>query len=235
MDAFHITLRPRNALRHLDQAGVDAILQYSSHGAPASCCLAIGSPGYHWRRERALGALYGVKVLLYSSIPILAWYILKPYLLRLQEGLNIKREYQNTLIKVCNPYCGACLRSHKKIETLLERNQNIKVKMLFRTSDNRSDPSISVVRHFLAIAQGNDRTRLKEALDNWYLSDIQDYRRFSEAFSMNGELENQYHRVDHMNLWCKSTGITFTPTYFINGNQLPDVYNIEDLEYFLLE
>jgi protein-disulfide isomerase len=26
-----------------------------------------------------------------------------------------------------------------------------------------------------------------------------------------------------------------TPTIFINGYQLPDAYNIEDLEYFLLE
>jgi len=29
--------------------------------------------------------------------------------------------------------------------------------------------------------------------------------------------------------------IQATPTVFINGYQFPDAYNIEDLEYFLLE
>jgi protein-disulfide isomerase len=52
---------------------------------------------------------------------------------------------------------------------------------------------------------------------------------------VNGELTKQGYKIEAMNKWCKSTGISFTPTIFINDYQLPDVYSIEDLQYFLLE
>jgi len=39
-----------------------------------------------------------------------------------------------------------------------------------------------------------------------------------------------------MDKWCKAMEAgSSTPTIFINGQQLPDAYSIEDLQYFLLE
>jgi protein-disulfide isomerase len=52
---------------------------------------------------------------------------------------------------------------------------------------------------------------------------------------MNGELEKQNNKIEMMDKWCKVTAITFTPTIFINGYQLPDAYTIEDVIYFLQE
>ena len=31
---------------------------------------------------------------------------------------------KNTLIKVCNPYCGPCAKAHPEIEKLLEENKD---------------------------------------------------------------------------------------------------------------
>ena len=42
-------------------------------------------------------------------------------------------------------------------------------------------------------------------------------------------------KIEAMDKWCKAMEISFTPTIFINGHQLPDAYSIEDLQYFLLE
>ena len=50
---------------------------------------------------------------------------------------------------------------------------------------------------------------------------------------MIGELKMQDAKVEAMNDWCKETGIAFTPTFFVNSYQLPDVYNVADLKYFL--
>ena len=36
-----------------------------------------------------------------------------------------------------------------------------------------------------------------------------------------------------MNDWCHQTEIAFTPTFFINGYQLPPIYKIKDLDYLL--
>ena len=52
---------------------------------------------------------------------------------------------------------------------------------------------------------------------------------------MNGELGKQGDKVEAMDKWCNANDITYTPTIFINGQQLPDAYSIEDLQYFLPE
>ncbi len=72
-------------------------------------------------------------------------------------------------------------------------------------------------------------------LDDWYLAETKDYKRFAAKYPMNGELLKQGNKIEAMDKWCKAVGISFTPTIFINGYQLPDAYNIEDLQYFLSE
>jgi len=50
---------------------------------------------------------------------------------------------------------------------------------------------------------------------------------------MNGELQLQNKKIEDMNEWCKEIDIRFTPTFFINGYQLPEIYNIRDIKYLL--
>jgi protein-disulfide isomerase len=50
---------------------------------------------------------------------------------------------------------------------------------------------------------------------------------------MNGELTQQDDKVNDMKEWCNKTEISFTPTFFVNGHQLPEIYNVSDLKYFL--
>ena len=209
--------------------------------------------------------------LLFSAIPILLWYIVKPYLIRLQEAKNTKREYLrikfnteifdtllkkqkkliistdglgidlgnpaaiNTIIKVCNPYCGPCAKAHEKIEALLENNANVKLKIIFNTSNKETDPAIKPTRHLMAIAEKNiDQKQLKQSLDDWYLPKTKKYDQFAAKYPMNGELMHQGVKIEAMEKWYKEAKITYTPTIFINGYQLPDAYTVEDLQHFLL-
>lgn len=141
----------------------------------------------------------------------------------------------NTIIKVCNPYCGPCAKAHPKIEELLEQNKNVKAKIIFTTTNGETDPAIYPVRHLLAIAEGNNQKQIKQALDDWYLQETKEYAMLEKKYPMNGELLKQGDKIEKMSNWCKETDIAFTPTIFINGQQLPDAYSIEDLQYFLLE
>ena len=87
----------------------------------------------------------------------------------------------------------------------------------------------------LAIAEKVDEIKTQKALDDWYLAETKDYERFAAKYPMTGELLKQGDKIEAMSKWCKAMGISFTPTIFINGYQLPDAYNIEDVQYFLLE
>ena len=160
-------------------------------------------------------------------------------------GIDIGNpEAKNTIIKVCNPYCGPCAKAHPKIEKLLEENNNIKAKIIFTATTDEKDVRNQPTKHLLAIAEKNNEQLTKQALDDWYLADKKDYDVFAQKYPMNGELEKQENKIANMEKWCKEADIQFTPTIFISHTspvgeikfyQLPDAYGIEDLNYFFLD
>jgi protein-disulfide isomerase len=70
-------------------------------------------------------------------------------------------------------------------------------------------------------------------LDDWYFADKSEYEVFAAKYPMNKELKRQNEKLDAMRIWCDKTGINFTPTFFVNGYQLPEIYSVSDLKYFL--
>ncbi|MBS1654880.1 MAG: thioredoxin domain-containing protein [Bacteroidetes bacterium] len=139
------------------------------------------------------------------------------------------------IIKVCNPYCGPCAKAHPEIEKLIEENSNLKARIIFTATNKEDDYRAQPVKHLLAIEQNNDEKKTKQALDDWYMAKEKDYKIFAAKYPLNGELQRQDAKIDSMEKWCNETGIAFTPTIFIDGYQMPDVYTIKDLNYFLLE
>jgi uncharacterized membrane protein/thiol-disulfide isomerase/thioredoxin len=151
----------------------------------------------------------------------------------------------NTIIKVCNPYCGPCASAHPEIEALIENNKNVKAQILFTATGDEKDIRTPPAKHLLAIAAKDDEQLTKQALDDWYLAEKKDYAAFAAKYPMNGELQQQDKKIEVMDKWCNENDIRFTPTFFVGlpsplgeGQgvrfyQLPEQYSITDLKYFL--
>lgn len=145
------------------------------------------------------------------------------------------------LIKVCNPYCGPCAKAHQPMEDLLENNPDVQIQILFTATNQEGDTKAPPVKHLLAIAEKNEEPVIKQALDDWYLAEKKDYEVFAAKYPMNGELRQQDAKVEAMKNWCDTTGIEFTPTFFVSMPneenetiyyQLPEIYSVIDLKYF---
>jgi len=152
------------------------------------------------------------------------------------DGLGIvlgNPDARYKLIKVCNPYCGPCAKAHPAIEALLENNPNVQVQIIFTPTNDENDYRNKPVKHLLAIAAQRNEAQTKQALDDWYLADKKDYDVFAAKYPMNGELIQQDDKVKAMSDWCNKMDIAFTPTLFVNGYQLPEIYSVADLKYFL--
>jgi len=139
----------------------------------------------------------------------------------------------NTIIKVCNPFCGPCAKAHSVIDEILHNNKDVKLKLIFTASNDANDERGNVARHLLAINENQNALQTQQALDDWYLSNKKDYNVFSEKYPMNGELKRQEKQIEEMSTWCKEAQITGTPTFFINGKRLPETYSINELKYIL--
>lgn len=140
---------------------------------------------------------------------------------------------ENTIIKVCNPYCGPCAKAHPVLEEIVHKNKNVKLRLIFTASNKKDDKRGIAARHLLAISQKYSRQQTQKALDDWYLAVKKDYDIFAEKYPLNGELKKQESTIDKMKEWCKEAEISFTPTIFINGRRLPERYKVEELKYIL--
>lgn len=78
------------------------------------------------------------------------------------------------------------------------------------------------------------RMVFNEAMVDWYEAAIKDYDAFAAKYPVTNEiLEQQNDKVGAMKAWCEGIDIQFTPTFFINGYQLPEIYSIGDVKYLL--
>jgi uncharacterized membrane protein len=138
----------------------------------------------------------------------------------------------NTIIKVCNPYCGPCAKAHPVLEEIVKHNTDVKVKVIFTATNAETDRAGKPVKHLLAIAAKNNLQLTEQALDDWYLADKKDY----EAFAKKYPVDNSSPRgrlggaLDLMSNWCTEAEINATPTIFINGRRLPETYSINELK-----
>jgi uncharacterized membrane protein len=139
----------------------------------------------------------------------------------------------NKVIKICNPYCGPCASAHIPLEELIHHNVDIQVQIIFMASNKEDDVRTPPVKHFLALAEKKNEALLWQALDDWYGAEKKDYDLFAAKYPMNGELKLQEDKIDAMYNWCRKMEISATPTFFINGYQLPELYSINDLKYYL--
>jgi uncharacterized membrane protein len=137
----------------------------------------------------------------------------------------------HTIIKVCNPHCGPCARTHPLLDQLIKNNPNIRVQVIFRTRD--TNPEATITKHLLAIAAGDDRPRTHCSLDDWYGAGVIDYPSFAAKYPITGDLDDQIEKISAMRSWCDTAGVTHTPTFFVDGFLLPENYDIETLEHIL--
>ena len=135
-----------------------------------------------------------------------------------------------TILKVCNPYCGPCAKAHKVLEEIIHQNNNVKLTIIFTSTTNIEDRGLKPVQHLLAIYNKNNPSQMQQALDDWYLSEIQGYEIFAKKHPLNEDFLKYNNSINIMRKWCTVANITHTPTIFINGKKMPELYDIAALK-----
>jgi thiol-disulfide isomerase/thioredoxin len=95
---------------------------------------------------------------------------------------------ENTITKVCNPYCGPCAKMHPVLEEIIRQNENVKLKIIFNARNVEDDIDAVVVRHLLGIAEENGVEKTIQALDDSYLADVKDYPVFAAKYPVGVDL-----------------------------------------------
>jgi uncharacterized membrane protein len=134
---------------------------------------------------------------------------------------------KNVVTVVTNPYCHLCAEKHTLMRDLIEQNKKtLKCQIVFVISNASNDIRTDFFKHLLSLPHD---LQIK-ALDFWFSMKEKDYTQWSIYFPVDRIEENYSKMINIHEYWCMKSNIQVTPTIFINGYQLPDVYNIEDIQ-----
>lgn len=134
---------------------------------------------------------------------------------------------KHVITVVTNPYCGPCAAMHEALETLLARRTSLKANVIFTACDGPGSRSTQVLRHLLALPETDT-----EALTDWYKQPIKDYAAWVSRWPTETETVPIDVLKQHCD-WCQQARISATPTVFVDGYILPDLYRLDDLKWVL--
>lgn len=137
------------------------------------------------------------------------------------------------IVKICDPYCPHCARSHEAISSLIRENSNVNARIIFNAPPTSEDARFHPVEHFLELHESGDQELLLSAMDYWYLSPDRNIEMLRAKFKLPTKVSGQLINIEKMYMWCRSMEITSTPTIYYNQKLLADMYDPQDLRYVL--
>jgi len=141
-------------------------------------------------------------------------------------------EADNIITMVTNPYCPPCASMHKLLDELLEQRKNLQARIVFTADNTDQDIKTPVARHLMTLHGLEDKSIVKNALNDWYTQKKKDYVNWAKNYPV--ELnETEYNKINKQNAWCNLVEIKGTPTVLLNGYVLPGQYQLSDLKYLL--
>ena len=137
------------------------------------------------------------------------------------------------IVKVCNPYCYYCSLSHPVLSQLVKNNDEIKLQIIFFVNPDSDEYEHTPIETFLgAYYEGKD---IELILSDWYNDEdkkLEDFIRL-HPITVDNSSKNKSNATSMFD-FCMKNKITYTPTIFINGYELPEIYNFSDLLYFFI-
>lgn len=138
----------------------------------------------------------------------------------------------NYLLKVCNPFCSACSKSQMEIDDLVKGTSNWYVQIIYYIPKSDFDnPIRKTVAHFLALYDSLNKESAFEAISYWYRTPKKDYEAFAKKYPTDKKIEEYNSIIEEMIQWGENENIRYTPTIYVNGHLIPELYSVSDLTF----
>jgi protein-disulfide isomerase len=134
------------------------------------------------------------------------------------------------IIMVSNLYCNPCKEKHAIVDQLLALYSN-QVSVTFRFVKSGKDPES--VGHLLGywqqsiLAQENETEKVMALMHDWF--ELWDLQKFMKKYPVRNKVDELMQLEAAQYAWIEGAGVSHTPTFFINGHELPKEYVIDDL------
>ena len=116
---------------------------------------------------------------------------------------------------------------------LVKNNDEIKLQIIFFVNPDSDEYEHTPIETFLS-SYYEDKD-MESILSDWYNDEdkkLEDFIRL-HPITVDNSSKNKSNATSMFD-FCMKNKITYTPTVFINGYELPEIYNFSDLLYFFI-
>lgn len=133
------------------------------------------------------------------------------------------------ILKVCNPYCIACSKSHFVMEKLLKKG-NVFMQVIFTVHSKENDTKKEVIKFFFALKEKYGNQYMEQVLNRWYSQEEKNLEEFWKKYEIEDKIvDMQEDKIKWMEKKTMELEIQYTPTFYINNHHLPDdLYSYND-------
>ncbi len=138
----------------------------------------------------------------------------------------------NAPIKItvaCNPYCGPCAKAHEQLDAMLAKHKNkfcVQVRFLCDAANEKDARTIAVKAILQHANEICDNKELAQMLSDWF--EHMNYEQWIAKWEVKSHYDVQARLQDHQT-WVDENNIAFTPTFFVNGRELPGRYGLNEI------
>jgi uncharacterized membrane protein len=129
----------------------------------------------------------------------------------------------------CNPYCNPCALAHNSVNDLFSKySSKIRVAIRFALSEKNlkeNDSKVEAVRYILQYIQENPN-RVHDILHYWYKE--MSFEKLVQKFPVNSFFDVEPILMGFVK-WNTHLSIKGTPTFWLNGKEIPALFNWVDL------
>lgn len=140
-------------------------------------------------------------------------------------------ESENKITLVLNPTCSPCIRTHNLLFELIERNNDLYIEEIFLVDKDEDLDGFRVATLMIDLFHKTEVADFLKIMKKYYAKPNTD-----SWIKQNGLESSHFDSSEHLRNnfeWCIKNNIQNTPTILYNGNEMPVVYGLKDLEYLL--
>ena len=134
---------------------------------------------------------------------------------------------------VCNPYCVPCAKAHRQLDKLLSkfpRKLKIQIVLYFNPNDDNDDRKMAASSILQKAASVSGNVQLQTMIADWFT--CMNFKVWNDKWTPDPTIDVS--SMLHLHgQWVSSHNITFTPTIFLNGRKIPQLYSIEDFDILM--
>jgi len=148
---------------------------------------------------------------------------------------------------VSNPFCDHCAIAHKNLEKILDRHPTdigVRIRFYLKTSDveTKSEKFLAVcqmlhiyIERIWSIDQSLDKRKMmsRKIIGDWYeMGKNRWENEYGPVASFDKLNESTMKIIQNSVQWCNEVGIDQTPSFFVNGHEMPNPHTFKDVFLF---